>query len=115
MYSTNFYLVKTNGQEIIRDHKSKLQIKIYKLDEAQFLPNYSELTLYGDNQDVYLAFETAGKSSFGIELVAYALSWYVDYTEQVDLNLSFKDPRPSLKKLSNNPPTPIYRHLRLYQ
>lgn len=93
MYSTNFYTVKTNGQEIIRDHKSELQIKVYNISELTFTPNPQEITLYGTNRHTMLAFETVNNKKFGIELTAYALSWYVDYSGQYDIKISREDPR----------------------
>lgn len=94
MYSVNFYIVKTNGQEIIRDHKSDLQIKIYRLNESLFNAKPDEITLYGIVNNILFAFETVNYKSFGVELMAYALLWYVDYTGQFDIHISSEDPRP---------------------
>jgi len=47
MYSTNFYTVRTNGMEIIRDHKSELQIKVFELDDSSYRAKDKELTFYG--------------------------------------------------------------------
>ncbi|MDB5111083.1 MAG: hypothetical protein JWR67_2197 [Mucilaginibacter sp.] len=93
MHSTNFYTIKTNGQEVIRDHKTLLQIKIYALEEECFMPNNNEITLYGIGQNCKLAFETICIRDYNAELVAYALAWYVDYIGQHDMQITSEDPR----------------------
>ena len=94
MYTENFYTVKTNGREMIRDHKTFLQIKIHQLDSGTFMPyNDHEITLYGIGQDCLLGFETVNISQYDTELVAYALAWYVDYIDQPDMTIAREDPR----------------------
>jgi hypothetical protein len=92
MYLTNFYIAKINGNEVIRDHKSDMQIKIHSVDDMSFTPNNNELTLYSHNHNKQLAFETINVKTFDIALVAYALSWYVDYTEQFAMHISMDHP-----------------------
>ena len=94
MYTENFYTVKTNGQEVIRDHKTFLQIKIHHLDSASFMHfNDREIILYGVGQDCLLGFETVNISDFDAQLVAYALAWYVDYIDQPEMTIAREDPR----------------------
>jgi hypothetical protein len=95
MYSTNFHLVKINGEEIIRDHKSRLQIKVHNCDNS-FVPRDNELTFYSVGSEKQLAFQTINSRSFDFTLVAYALSWYVEYTEQFDMLISIKYPSPQM-------------------
>jgi hypothetical protein len=97
MQSANFYLVKTNGQEVIRDHKTLLQIKINPLNERPFPSNNNEVVLYGVGRDNLLAFETINIRNYDAELVAYALAWYVDYIEQPEMFITREDPRVSFR------------------
>jgi len=97
MQSANFYIVKTNGQEVIRDHKTLLQIKINALDNNSFAYNNSEVILYGIGRDNLLAFETVNIRNYNAELVAYALAWYVDYIEQPEMFITREDPRISFR------------------
>jgi len=96
MHTENFYIVKTNGQEVIRDHKTILQIKIHHLDSHTFISNRNEVVLYGIGRDNLLAFETVGICHYHAELVAFALAWYVEYTNQPDMFITREDPRLSL-------------------
>ena len=94
MQSANFYIVKTNGQEVIRDHKTLLQIKIYRLDNSSlFILNHNEVILYCIGRDNLLAFETVNIHNHDAELVAYALAWYVDYIGQPEMFITREDPR----------------------
>jgi hypothetical protein len=97
MQSANFYIVKTNGQEIIRDHKTLLQIKIHHLGEGLFVSNNNAMLLYGIGRDNLLAFETINSHDYDAELVAFALAWYVDYTEQSEMFITREDPRVSFR------------------
>lgn len=97
MQTDNFYIVRTNGREVIRDHKTLLQIKIHQLDSHTFVSNPNEVVLYGIGRDYLLAFETVGITHYYPELVAFALAWYVDYIEQPELFVTREDPRLSLR------------------
>jgi hypothetical protein len=97
MQSVSFYIVKTNGQEVIRDHKTQLQIKISPLDNKSFAHNDSEIVLYGIGRDNLLAFETVNIRAYCAELVAFALAWYVDYIEQPEMFITREDPRVSFR------------------
>jgi hypothetical protein len=94
MHTENFYTVKTNGQEMIRDHKTFLQINVNHLDNGSFMPyNAHEITLYGIGQDCLLGFETVNIRNYDLQLVAYALAWYVDYIDKPDMTIRREDPR----------------------
>ncbi|HEY0245393.1 MAG TPA: hypothetical protein VGC01_07505 [Mucilaginibacter sp.] len=93
MYTENFYTVKTNGQEMIRDHKTFLQIKIHQLNNGSFMHNDHEVTLYGVGHNCLLGFETVNIKDYNAELVAYALAWYVDYIDRSDMIITKEDPR----------------------
>jgi hypothetical protein len=99
MHSTNFYIVKTNGQEVIRDHKTLLQIKIHHLREGSLDQNNNELVLYGIGRDSLLAFETVNIKVYDAQLVAFALAWYVDYSNQPEMFITREDPRVSYSRL----------------
>jgi hypothetical protein len=93
MHSANFYIVKINGREVIRDHKTLLQIKIHTKDEGQFIPNDNEILLYGVGENKSIAFETVNIHAYHAELVAYALAWYVDFTDQPEMFITREDPK----------------------
>jgi hypothetical protein len=93
MHSANFYIVKINGHEVIRDHKTLLQIKIHHQNEGAFAPNHNEITLYGIGRDSFLAFETVNIEAYHAELVAFALAWYVDFSGQPEMFITREDPR----------------------
>lgn len=98
MQSANFYIVKTNGQEVIRDHKTLLQIKIHAIDNRSlFVSNNNEVILYGVGRDNLLVFETVNIHSYCAELVAYALAWYVEYIGQPEMFITHEDPRVSYR------------------
>jgi len=97
MHSTNFYIVKTNGQEVIRDHKTLLQIKIHHIGEELFVSNHNEIVLYGIGRDNLVVFETVDIKRYDAELVAYALAWYVDFSEQPEMWITREDPRVSYR------------------
>ena len=97
MQTDNFYIVKTNGREVIRDHKTLLQIRIHDLDSNTFISNYNEVVLYGIGRNSVMAFETVGIYDYYPELVAFALAWYVEYTNQPDMFITREDPRLSLR------------------
>jgi len=97
MHSTNFYIVKTNGQEVIRDHKTLLQIKIHHIGEVLFVSNHNEIVLYGIGRDNLVVFETVDIKRYDAELVAYALAWYVDFIEQPEMWITREDPRVSYR------------------
>jgi len=101
MHSANFYIVKTNGREVIRDHKTLLQIKIHEEAEGQFIPNDNEILLYGVGENKSVAFETVNIHAYNAELVAYALAWYVDYIDQPEMFITRKNPKmPHLLKIA---------------
>ena len=98
MQSANFYIVKTNGLEVIRDHKTLLQIKIHAIDSrSPFVSNTNEVILYGVGRDHLLVFETVDIRNYCAELVAYALAWYVEYISQPEMFITHEDPRVSLR------------------
>ena len=97
MHSVNFYIVKTNGQEVIRDHQTLLQIKIHHLGEELLDQNNNEVVLYGIGRDNLLAFETINIRAYDAQLVAFALAWYVDYANQPEMFITREDPRVSFR------------------
>jgi len=97
MQSDNFYIVKTNGQEVIRDHKTLLQVKICSLDDKSFASNHNEIILYGIGRDHLVGFETVDIHKYSAELVAFALAWYVDYIGQPEMFITREDPRISYR------------------
>ena len=97
MQTDNFYIVRTNGREVIRDHKTLFQLKIHVLDDSTFVSNHNEVVLYGVGRNHVLAFETVGIYDYHPELVAFALAWYVDYSNQPDMFITREDPRLRLK------------------
>jgi hypothetical protein len=92
MHSTNFYTVKTNGQEVIRDHKTLLQIKVYRLHTEPFVRKNNVIVLYGVDHGKLLAFEISNIKD-NIQLIALALDWYVDYSGQPGMVITGEDPR----------------------
>ena len=96
MRSTDFYMVKINGQEFIRDHKTLLQIKIHHLHGDLFVPDSNEIALYGVGRDNLIAFQTIDRRAYDARLMAFALAWYVEFTGQQDMWIIKDDPRVSL-------------------
>lgn len=97
MQTSNFYIVKTNGQDVIRDHKTLLQIKIYNLDNQSIVVNDNEVILYGIGRDNLLLFETVNFHNCDASLVAYALAWYVDYIDHPEMIITMDDPRTTYR------------------
>lgn len=97
MHLANFYIVKTNGQEVIRDHKTLLQIKIHHLGEDLFVSKNNEVVLYGIGRDNLIAFETVDIKTYDAQLVAYALAWYVDFIDQPEMFITREDPRVAFR------------------
>ena len=93
MHSTNFYIVKSNGHEVIRDHKTLLQIKIHPIHGDLFVPDQGEITIYGIGRDNLVAFQTINIEAYDARLMAFALAWYVDYSGQPDMFITNEDPR----------------------
>jgi hypothetical protein len=89
-------MVKINGQEFIRDHKTLLQIKIHHLYGDLYVPDSNEITLYGVGRDNLIAFQTIDRRAYDVRLVAFALAWYVEFTGQLDMWIIKDDPRVSL-------------------
>jgi len=93
MHATNFYIVKANGHEVIRDHKTLLQIKIQPIHGDLFVPDQGEITIYGIGRDNLVAFQTINVEAYDAYLMAFALAWYVDYSGQSDMFVTNEDPR----------------------
>ncbi|HVV55589.1 MAG TPA: hypothetical protein VHC47_09705 [Mucilaginibacter sp.] len=97
MLSNNFYVLKTETGDMIRDVKSMLRINIHLLEKVAFQPNPSELQFYSVCPDGCLAFETVNIKDYLRPLVAPALLWYAEHIGHPGMDISSVDPRQSLK------------------
>jgi hypothetical protein len=62
--------------EIIQSNITNIKIKVYPLQQYQFIPNPNEIHLYGENRGLPLAFETMGLSvKNGLDILM-AVKWY---------------------------------------
>jgi hypothetical protein len=97
MLPTNFYIIKTENGDMIRDVKSMLRINIHQLENVVFKPNPSELQFYSMFHGVSLAFETVNIKDYLRPLVASALLWYAQHIGYPEMNISSEDPRSRVK------------------
>lgn len=97
MLPNNFYVIKTETGDMIRDVKSMLRINIHQLDRAAFQPDPSELQFYSLCPDGFLAFETVDIKDYLRPLVAPALLWYAEHIGYPNMDISTLDPRQALK------------------
>ncbi|HWZ15030.1 MAG TPA: hypothetical protein VNW95_07295 [Mucilaginibacter sp.] len=94
----NVYLLATDPKnacrDIIHSRDTSLKIRVICLDNDQFMPNGSEIQLYGYANGKLYAFETINITPEDALDVVGAIQWYADYIEFPEMEILPDDPRP---------------------
>ncbi len=97
MLTNNFYIIRTDAGEVIRDSQSMLKINVHSLENSTFQPNPSELQFYSTYPTVSMAFETVNIKDYLRPLVASALLWYAQHIGCPEMNFSSQIPNTILR------------------
>jgi hypothetical protein len=93
----NVYLLATDPQndchDVIHSRDTHLKIRVYCLDYDKFVPDNSEIQLYGYAAEKLYAFETINiKAEDAIDVLS-AIKWYAEYIDFPAMEVLPDDPR----------------------
>lgn len=98
-------LDNSSGNQVIRIEGEELFITVYDLSKVIFTANLNELTFYGENAGVWIAFQSVGFNPditytiIQAEIISFAIFWYLEnILRNTRMSLQLYDPRKPIQK-----------------
>jgi hypothetical protein len=93
----NVYLLATDPnnpcRDVIHSRDTSLKIRVFCLDNEQFIPDDNEIQLFGFADSKLFAFETINVLAEDALDVVGAIKWYADYINCPHMEILPEDPR----------------------
>jgi hypothetical protein len=93
----NVFLLATDPndpcRDVIHSRDTTLKVKVYCVSNENFIPDPTEIQLFGYADNKLYAFETINITPDDALDVISAIQWYADYIDFPDMEILPEDPR----------------------